>query len=63
MTLRDDLAALHRPVQWKGWRLFAQRIGRQPLAFVDEWCAECRKEWPCPTGDIITKHSTGGDRG
>lgn len=49
MIGRLRIEALHRPVQWRGWRLWVQRIGRQPLAYVDLWCAECRKPWPCPT--------------
>jgi hypothetical protein len=41
--------SLHRPVQWKGWRLWINTIAREPRAYVNKWCAECHKPWPCPT--------------
>lgn len=46
----ERIRRLHRKVQWQGWRLFVMRaIKREPLAYEDAWCVECRKPWPCPT--------------
>jgi len=51
--MTDELRDLHRKVQWTGWRLWFQRAGRNPLAFYDGWCRECRKPWPCPTAKVL----------
>ena len=59
---KDALAKvleLHRPVQWKGWQLWAARIAKDGRAFVDRWCLECRKEWPCPTARCVTPPAEG----
>lgn len=50
---KDAVRALHHPVQWKGWRLWMQRLARNPRAYCDQWCRECRKPWPCPTEQAI----------
>jgi len=38
LSVIEQVLALHRPVQWTGWQLWASRLACDPRAYFDRWC-------------------------